>query len=124
MSHRENKESTREIRRANSVSEDRRLYTLLYVCERLVDIKLSFDLKEEIGHGASGIIRKCEKIGIGNVAACKTIPKSKILSQLDLADLRSEIRAMRALKKHPFVVSLQEVYEDDNVCVQVRVCLW
>ncbi|CAI5463666.1 unnamed protein product [Closterium sp. Yama58-4] len=77
------------------------------------DVRRAYALGKELGNGGGGVVRECLDPLTGRpVAACKSIPKSK-LQRRDLADeVRMEVTAMKRLHGHAHVVQLLGVYED------------
>ncbi|CAI5972896.1 unnamed protein product [Closterium sp. NIES-64] len=77
------------------------------------DVRRAYALGKELGKGGGGVVRECLDPLTGRpVAACKSIPKSK-LQRRDLADeVRMEVTAMKRLHGHAHVVQLLGVYED------------
>eukprot|EP00253_Pinus_taeda_P035211 PITA_35211 len=67
-----------------------------------------------IGRGRFGVIRKCLNKRSGQQVACKTITKADPQDSNDRECLNNEIRIMQHLSGHPTVVSLHDVYEDDE----------
>ncbi|GJP55585.1 hypothetical protein CLOM_g14537 [Closterium sp. NIES-68] len=77
------------------------------------DVRRAYALGKELGKGGGGVVRESLDPLTGRpVAACKSIPKSK-LQRRDLADeVRMEVTAMKRLHGHAHVVQLLGVYED------------
>lgn len=68
----------------------------------------------ELGRGGQGVVHQCTHRVSGLSFACKTIIKSSLTTAADEEDVCFEIAAMQQLKGHPFIVSLEEVFEDDH----------
>ncbi|CAI5998071.1 unnamed protein product [Closterium sp. NIES-64] len=88
------------------------------------DIRRAYTLGRELGKGGGGVVRECLDPLTGEpVAACKTIPKSKLQRPDLVEELRAEVAAMRRLAGHAHVVRLLAVYEDDHaVHVVMELC--
>uniref|UniRef100_A0A251UE45 non-specific serine/threonine protein kinase n=1 Tax=Helianthus annuus TaxID=4232 RepID=A0A251UE45_HELAN len=71
-----------------------------------------FTLGEKLGHGRFGTVFVCINKGSGERYACKSIEKSKLLTDDDVEDVRREIQIMHLLAEHPNVVSIKGEYED------------
>jgi calcium-dependent protein kinase len=71
-------------------------------------------LSKELGRGEFGITYLCTGIDTKDVFACKSISKRKLKTAVDIEDVRREVTIMRHLPPHRNIVSLKEVYEDDN----------
>lgn len=71
-------------------------------------------LSKELGRGEFGITYLCTDKITKEVLACKSISKRKLRTPVDIEDVRREVTIMRHLPPHPNIVSLKEVYEDDN----------
>ena len=80
------------------------------------DITALFRFDSVLGKGASGVVRKCFDALTGQPYACKTISKTTLKCKLDVRDLKAEVRSLRTLQNHPFVVKLKAVFEDAKVC--------
>lgn len=73
-----------------------------------------YDLGRELGRGEFGITYLCTDRETEDVLACKSISKGKLRTPIDIEDVRREVDIMRHLPKHPNIVTLEGVYEDDN----------
>ena len=76
------------------------------------DIFKKYRFGKELGRGEFGITLKCVDLDTGETFACKTIPKTKLRTEIDIEDVRREVEIMRHLPKHPNIVSFKEAYED------------
>ncbi|XP_047338381.1 calcium-dependent protein kinase 26-like [Impatiens glandulifera] len=73
-----------------------------------------YKLGEQLGWGQFGIIRECVDMLTGEVLACKSINKDRLVSPEDVKSVKLEIEIMRKLAGHPNVVDLKAVYEEEN----------
>ncbi|KAL3909570.1 MAG: hypothetical protein SGILL_008036 [Bacillariaceae sp.] len=82
------------------------------------DVKTKYDLKEILGQGTFGVVRKCQDKD-GKSFALKTILKSKVP---DAQVLKREIEIMRKVN-HPHIIRLYDVFEDDkNIFLVSELC--
>ncbi|KAI7729010.1 hypothetical protein M8C21_024555, partial [Ambrosia artemisiifolia] len=72
-----------------------------------------FTLGEILGQGQFGTVFLCIDKGNGERYACKSIVKSKLLTDNEVEDVRREIQIMHLLVDHPNVISIKGEYEDD-----------
>lgn len=87
------------------------------------DILQKYRFGKELGRGEFGITRKCFDLHTGEALACKTIPKSKLRTEIDVEDVRREVDIMRHLPKHPNIVCFKEAYEDkEAVYLVMELC--
>merc|ERR1719431_1752602 len=85
-----------------------------------VDIKHTsvyekYDILEEIGTGAFGVVHRCKEIKTGNVFAAKFIPVSSAVER-DL--IRKEIDIMNHLH-HNKLINLHDAFEDEDEMVLI-----
>lgn len=78
------------------------------------NFKDRYVLGEQLGWGQFGIIRACSDKLSGEVLACKSIGKEKLVTPDDVRSLKLEIEIMTKLSGHPNVVELKAVYEDEK----------
>ncbi|KAI3458207.1 hypothetical protein Pfo_014870 [Paulownia fortunei] len=71
-------------------------------------------LGEQLGWGQFGIIRECIDKFSGEVLACKSIAKDRLVTQEDVRSIKLEIEIMTRLSGHPNVVDLKAVYEEED----------
>ncbi|KAL6986157.1 calcium,calmodulin-dependent protein kinase [Sarracenia purpurea var. burkii] len=71
-------------------------------------------LGEQLGWGQFGIIRECSDKLTGEILACKSIAKDRLVSLDDVNSVKLEIEIMTKLSGHPNVVDLKAVYEDED----------
>lgn len=75
-------------------------------------------LGERLGWGQFGIISECIDKFSGEVLACKSIAKDRLVAQEDVRSIKLEIEIMTRLSGHPNVVDLKAVYEEED-CVHL-----
>jgi len=76
-----------------------------------------------IGKGAFGIVRLAKKLGSGELYACKSISKARLVSAEDIEDIRREIEILHLLSPHRTLADVEEVYEDrENVHIILEYC--
>lgn len=85
-----------------------------------VDIKTTsvydyYDILEEIGTGAFGVVHRCRERKTGQIFAAKFIPVSQAMEK-DL--IRKEIDIMNQLH-HPKLINLHDAFEDDDEMVLI-----
>ncbi|KAM0068741.1 putative protein kinase CAMK-CDPK family [Helianthus debilis subsp. tardiflorus] len=76
------------------------------------NLKHFFTLGKELGQGQFGTTFLCIDKGSGELYACKSIAKRKLLTDDDVEDVRREIQIMHHLAEHPNVISIKGAYED------------
>ncbi|XP_073021883.1 calcium-dependent protein kinase 8-like [Primulina eburnea] len=87
------------------------------------NISERFDLGRELGRGEFGITYLCTELETGEKYACKSIPKKKLRTSVDIEDVRREVEIMKHMPKHPNIVSLKDTYEDDTaVNIVMELC--
>uniref|UniRef100_A0A2P2NZA2 Protein kinase domain-containing protein n=1 Tax=Rhizophora mucronata TaxID=61149 RepID=A0A2P2NZA2_RHIMU len=80
-------------------------------------------LGEQLGWGRFGVIRACSDKLTGEVLACKSIAKERLVTLDDVRNVKLEIEIMTRLSGHPNVVNLKAVYEkDDYVHLLMELC--
>ncbi|KAJ4846699.1 hypothetical protein Tsubulata_031971, partial [Turnera subulata] len=80
-------------------------------------------LGEQLGWGQFGVIRACSDKLTGEVLACKSIAKDRLVTLDDVRSVKNEIEIMSKLSGHPNVVNLEAVYEeDDHVHLLMELC--
>ncbi|KAJ7952383.1 Calcium-dependent protein kinase [Quillaja saponaria] len=78
------------------------------------NLKDHYVLGEQLGWGQFGVIRACTDKSTGEVFACKSIPKDRLVTHEDICSIKLEIEIMTTLSRHPNVVGLKAVYEEEN----------
>lgn len=71
-------------------------------------------LGDQLGWGKFGIIKACSDKLTGEVLACKSIAKERLVTQDDVCSVKLEIEIMTKLSGHPNVVDLKAVYEEED----------
>lgn len=80
-------------------------------------------LGDQLGWGKFGIIKACSDKLTGEVLACKSIAKERLVTQDDVCSVKLEIEIMTKLSGHPNVVDLKAVYEEqDYVHLLMELC--
>lgn len=74
-----------------------------------------YDILEEIGTGAFGVVHRCRERTTGNIFAAKFIPVSHMMEK-EL--IRKEIDIMNQLH-HPRLINLHDAFEDDDEMVLI-----
>lgn len=88
--------------------------------ETILDAQQTSNLKDryvlggQLGWGQFGIIRECSDSFTGELLACKSISKERLVTQDDVRSIKLEIEIMTMLSGHPNVVDLKAVYEDED----------
>jgi len=72
-----------------------------------------YALGKKLGRGQFGTVKQCTKKDTGTIYAVKIIDKSN-LSLKDEECIREEIKILRSLKSHPYVLNLYETYNEAN----------
>ncbi|CAL0328642.1 unnamed protein product [Lupinus luteus] len=78
------------------------------------NLKDRYILGEQLGLGQFGVIRACSDKLTGEVLACKSIAKDRLVTANDLRSVKHEIEIMATLSGHPNVVDLKAVYEEED----------
>ncbi|XP_061341694.1 calcium-dependent protein kinase 17-like isoform X2 [Gastrolobium bilobum] len=95
-------------------------YKVASLTETILDTKQTSNLKdryilgEQLGWGQFGVIRECSDKLTGEVLACKSIAKDRLVTSDDLQSVKLEIEIMARLSGHPNVVDLKAVYEEED----------
>lgn len=77
------------------------------------DLKDRYVLGDQLGWGQFGVIRACADKLTGEILACKSIAKDRLVTQDDVRSVKLEIEIMSKLSGHPHVVGLKAVYEEE-----------
>ncbi|KAL9444474.1 hypothetical protein AB3S75_017629 [Citrus x aurantiifolia] len=87
------------------------------------DVKLHYTIGREVGRGEFGITYLCTENSTGLEFACKSIPKRKLVKDVEKDDVRREIEIMRHLSGQPNIVQFKAAYEDDQfVHIVMELC--
>ncbi|XP_021864078.1 calcium-dependent protein kinase 11 [Spinacia oleracea] len=98
------------VRKLISTSATKATSSVLpYQTPRLRDHYL---IGKKLGQGQFGTTYSCTEKSSGNLYACKSIPKRKLLCKEDYEDVWREIQIMHHLSEHPNVVRIKGTYED------------
>ncbi|GLT49985.1 hypothetical protein SLA2020_235040 [Shorea laevis] len=97
-------------RKGKSTTSTKPTSTVLpYQTQKLRD---HFLLGKKLGQGQFGITHLCSEKATGNLYACKSIPKRKLLCREDYEDVWREIQIMHHLSEHANIVRIKGTYED------------
>lgn len=77
-----------------------------------IDEKYTVD--RELGRGEFGVTYLCVDRATRELLACKSIPKRKLRTAVDVEDVRREVAIMKHLPRSPSIVCLREACEDEN----------
>lgn len=82
-----------------------------------------YDFGKQLGKGQFGTTRLVTDKKTGEVLACKSISKRKLLTPEDIQDVQREVQIMHHLAGHPNVVKMRGAYEDKHhVHIVMEVC--
>lgn len=81
---------------------------------QISNLKDQYNLGEQLGWGQFGVIRACTDKLTGEVFACKSIAKDRLVTLDDARSVKLEIEIMTRLSGHPNVVDLKAVYEEED----------
>ncbi|CAM0875390.1 unnamed protein product [Alopecurus aequalis] len=83
-----------------------------------------YHLGPELGRGEFGVTRLATDRGAARERlACKSIPKARLRTAVDVADVRREVAIMASLPEHPALVRMRAAYEDDDaVHIVMELC--
>ncbi|XP_072951996.1 calcium-dependent protein kinase 10 [Typha angustifolia] len=99
------------------------LVVLKDAVHRRVRLSDKYVLGRELGRGEFGITRLCTDKQTSETLACKSIPKRKLRTAVDVDDVRREVAIMSSLPDHPNLVRLRAAYEDaDAVHLVMELC--
>ncbi|KAL8119575.1 calcium-dependent protein kinase-like [Apium graveolens] len=76
------------------------------------DVKLHYSLGRELGRGQFGVTYLCTEDLSGELFACKSILKRKLVTKNDKEDMKREIQIMQHMSGQPNIVEFKGVYED------------
>ncbi|KAG8374846.1 hypothetical protein BUALT_Bualt10G0038000 [Buddleja alternifolia] len=87
------------------------------------NFKERYVLGDQLGWGRFGIIRECCDKLTGEVLACKSISKERLVTEDDVCSVKLEIEILTKLCGHENVVDLKAVYEEeDHVHLLMELC--
>ncbi|KAL1154136.1 hypothetical protein V6Z11_A09G221100 [Gossypium hirsutum] len=81
---------------------------------QISNLRDRYVLGGQLGWGQFGVIRVCSDKLTGQVLACKSIAKDRLVTLDDFCSIKLEIEIMTKLSGHPNVVDLKAVYEDED----------
>ncbi|XVF52813.1 hypothetical protein PTKIN_Ptkin05aG0048800 [Pterospermum kingtungense] len=81
---------------------------------QISNLRDRYVLGGQLGWGQFGVIRACSDKLTGEVLACKSIAKDRLVIPDDFCSIKLEIEIMTRLSGHPNVVDLKAVYEDED----------
>ncbi|BAF12858.1 calcium-dependent protein kinase 9 [Oryza sativa Japonica Group] len=82
-----------------------------------------YQLGRELGRGEFGVTHLATDRATRERLACKSIPKRRLRTAVDVADVRREVAIMASLPDHPALVRLRAAYEDaDAVHLVMELC--
>ncbi|XP_022759690.1 calcium-dependent protein kinase 26-like [Durio zibethinus] len=81
---------------------------------QISNLRGRYVLGGQLGWGQFGVIRACSDKLTGEVLACKSIAKDRLVTPDDFSSIKLEIEIMSKLSGHPNVVDLKAVYEDED----------
>ncbi|XP_043721564.1 calcium-dependent protein kinase 26-like [Telopea speciosissima] len=112
------------VAKSNSISTTKTqpcsCYKVLGLSQTILDssqtsrLEDQYVLGEELGWGQFGVIRVCSNKFTGEVFACKSIAKERLITLDDVRSVKLEIEIMTRLSGHPNVVDLKAVYEEED----------
>ncbi|KAE9622228.1 hypothetical protein Lal_00032445 [Lupinus albus] len=78
------------------------------------NIEDKYLVDRELGRGEFGVTYLCIDRSTRELLACKSIPKRKLRTAVDVEDVRREVAIMRHLPESQRIVAFREACEDDN----------
>lgn len=75
-------------------------------------LEVDFTLGKVLGKGAFGVVRLVLEKRTGELYACKSISKAKLISKEDVEDVIREVQILNLLTGHPNIAGLKASYED------------
>ena len=112
------------VAKCNGITENSpflfKCYRVGSLTETILDTQQTSNLKDryvlggQLGWGQFGIIRECSDKLTGELLACKSIAKDRLVTHEDVRSIKLEIENMTRLSGHPNVVDLKAAYEDEN----------
>ncbi|KAH6817059.1 phosphoenolpyruvate carboxylase-related kinase 1 [Perilla frutescens var. frutescens] len=95
-------------------------YKSSYLNKTILDVTQTGNFREryvlgdQLGWGRFGIIRECSDKLTGEVLACKSISKERLVTEDDVWSVKLEIDILKKLSGHKNVVDLKAVYEEED----------
>ncbi|KAK7376680.1 hypothetical protein VNO80_02094 [Phaseolus coccineus] len=88
-----------------------------------VKIEQIYEMKKELGSGQWGVTYLCVEKTTQREYACKSIAKSKLLSEQEIEDVRREVMILQHLSGQPNIVEFRGAYEDrEQVHLVMELC--
>ena len=82
-----------------------------------------FEMGKKLGAGQFGTVYLCQEIATQQFYACKSISRSSLISEEDVADVRTEVSVMYRLQEQPHIVKLKGTFEDrHHVHIVMELC--
>ncbi|KAK4844533.1 hypothetical protein QYF36_021371 [Acer negundo] len=81
---------------------------------KISNLSDQYVIGKQLGLGQFGVIRECSDKLTGEVLACKSIAKDRLVTVDDVRSIKLEIEIMTRLSGHPNVVDLKAVYEEED----------
>ncbi|XP_010255556.1 PREDICTED: calcium-dependent protein kinase 26-like [Nelumbo nucifera] len=106
--------------RNSTLTQSCNCYKVASLTETILDTNQTSTLEdryvlgEQLGWGQFGVIRTCSDKLTGEVLACKSIAKERLVTQDDVRSVKLEIEIMTRLSGHPNVVDIKAVYEEED----------
>ncbi|CAN4105521.1 unnamed protein product [Withania somnifera] len=98
-----------ECKKPSLSTPSKYFWVLPYKTQKLESL---YTLSKKLGQGQFGTTYLCTEKSTGDLYACKTIPKKKLICKEDYEDVWREIQIMHHLSEHPNVVRIKGTYED------------
>eukprot|EP01018_Ginkgo_biloba_P017691 Gb_09471 [translate_table: standard] len=93
------------------------------LCRPVEDVRSMYTLGKELGRGQFGVTYLCTHKASGQLFACKSIAKRKLINKDDIEDVRREVQIMYHLTGQPNIVELKGAYEDkQSVHLVMELC--
>ncbi|XP_031495576.1 calcium-dependent protein kinase 26 isoform X1 [Nymphaea colorata] len=94
--------------------KDRYLTEAILDSTQICNLEDRYLLGEQLGWGQFGVIRSCSDKLTGEILACKSIAKDKLVTLEDVRSVKLEIEIMARLSGHPNIVDLKAVFEEED----------
>ncbi|GAB4815929.1 hypothetical protein N2152v2_002975 [Parachlorella kessleri] len=77
-------------------------------------LEADYTLGKVLGKGAFGVVRLVLEKRSGELFACKSISKAKLITKEDVEDVKREVEILHLLTGHPNIAGLKATYEDKH----------
>ncbi|CAN6481155.1 unnamed protein product [Victoria cruziana] len=94
--------------------KDRYLTEAILDATQICNLEDRYLLGEQLGWGQFGVIKSCSDKLTGEVLACKSIAKDRLVTLEDVRSVKLEIEIMSRLSGHPNIVDLKAVFEEED----------